>query len=273
MLDYIKDELVKRGIDLFGAIPLCDCRIIKRYLLEREGISPERGGTVIILTVPYLAPLDIEPNISAYAVGEDYHAFFAGLFAELLPGLRARYPDNKFAGFTDHSPIDERDAAARAGLGTIGRNGMLITEKYSSYVFLGEIVTDAAIDCTAKEILCCEDCGLCASACPYALTGGCLSAINQKKGELTADEKKIIADKGIVWGCDICQQVCPHTKAAKERGSIYTRIPYFLESLTPRLSADLMQEMSDDDFSRRAYSWRGRETVLRNLRIVEGQDK
>ena len=66
--------------------------------------------------------------------------FFSSLFGEILPILRKSFPEYKFEGFTDHSPIDEINAAALAGFGMIGANGLLITEKYSSFVFVGEIV-------------------------------------------------------------------------------------------------------------------------------------
>jgi epoxyqueuosine reductase QueG len=209
-------------------------------------------------------------------VPEDYHRFFTGLFDDILPRLREKFPENKFAGFTDHSPIDERAAAAAAGLGFIGRHGLLITEPYSSYVFLGEIIADPdtaadedAAKPTVRNSAFCENCNLCVAACPFGLFGGCLSALTQKKGELSEDEKKMIAKYGFSWGCDICQEVCPHTAAARSRGSIYTSIPYFLRALTPRLTRELVLSMSDEEFSRRAYSWRGRETILRNLELIE----
>lgn len=268
MLEFIRELLGERGIDLTGALPLDACRVTRGYLLEREGIAPGGGGTVIVVALPYLAPTDTPRNISAYAVGENYHRFFETLFADILPVLRGRYPENKFAGYADTSPVDERDAAAKAGVGIIGRHGLLITRLYSSYIFLGEIITDAVLPCEAGNIEYCEDCGLCRAACPYALSGRCLSAINQKKGALTAEEAGEIAASGLVWGCDICQEACPHTAAAIERGSIYTRIPYFLNNLTSRLTADLVRGMSEEEFALRAYSWRGREVVLRNTLIV-----
>ncbi len=269
MLESVKRLLSEYNIDLCGALPLSSCRIHRDYLLKKNRIKPDCGGTVFIFTVPYRTKTELKTNISAYAIPEDYHRFMERLFEDLIPRLRREFPDNIFAGFTDHSPIDERGAAAAAGIGVIGKNGLLITEPYSSYIFLGEIITDAHTDCSPREIKYCEGCGKCIMSCPYRMKDNCLSAVTQKKGDLTEDEKNVILKYGSAWGCDICQEVCPHTERAINAGSIYTKIPYFTRSLTPRLTYQIVSTMSDDDFAHRAYSWRGRETILRNLSLFE----
>lgn len=136
MMEYLSEYFLQRGIRLFAPIPLSACRVTRSYLLERAEIAPTEG-TAVMLAIPYFTKAAASPerNLSAYAVPRDYHLFFRDLFDDLLPRLRAEFPEDRFAGFADHSPIDERDAAARAGLGIIGQNGMLITEPYSSYVF------------------------------------------------------------------------------------------------------------------------------------------
>ena len=268
MFSFFTEILQKNAIDCFAPIPLSSCRILRPYLLEREGI---KDGTVILMAVPYLTAAATAPdrNLSAYAVSRDYHGFFAELFDSLLPLLRKKFPEHRFAGFADHSPIAEVEAAARAGLGVIGENGLLITERYSSYVFLGEIVTDAHIDCNVGEIGTCEGCGACRRACPMHTLGTCLSALTQKKGDLTADEQEAILKYGSVWGCDICQEVCPHTRSALESGSILSPVPYFGESSIPHLTTSILDSLSDADFRARAFAWRGRDTVRRNLALFE----
>ena len=266
MFSFLSNFFEKNQIDCFAPIALSDCTVVRPYLLERAGIA---DGTAILMAIPYFTPACTAENrnLSAYAVSRDYHGFFAALFDEVLPLLRERFPTCKFAGFADHSPIAEVEAAARAGLGVIGQNHLLITKRYSSYVFLGEIVTDAKLACTAGEIRTCEGCGLCQKACPMDEIGTCLSALTQKKGALTEDEQATIRRFGSVWGCDICQAVCPHTKTAIKSGSIHSPIPYFAEQPIAHLTSEILDGMSDEEFQSRAYAWRGRETIQRNLKL------
>ena len=269
----ISEYLHQRSISLFSSVRLSDCKIIRPYLLERAEINAE-SGSAIIIAVPYATESFGNGNISEYAKGLDYHIFFKSLFDDIIPLLKKDFPKAHFAGFTDHSPIDEINAAALAGLGIIGRNGLLITEKYSSFVFIGEIITDLTISGLPSDIKHCEDCGLCISSCPVSCDkAGCLSALTQKKGQLTEKEQKAIIEFGSVWGCDICQRACPHTRAALESGSIYTNIPFFKENTIPTLTYDTVTAMSPEEFGQRAYSWRGKQTILRNLRIVDGTEK
>ena len=268
----ISQLLAKQNIDCFAPVPLSKCKIIKKYLLEKADISTN-SGCAFMIAVPYVVKDDIEGNISEYAKSRDYHLFFASLFGEILPVLREEFPEYKFGGFADHSPIDEINAAALAGLGIIGSNGLLITEKYSSLVFVGEIITDAPLECEVHEIRLCEDCGLCKSSCPTSCDKtGCLSAVTQKKGELSKDEISLILNNGSAWGCDICQKVCPHTKKALKNGSLYSNVPFFQSERTPSLTYALVADMSDDFFNKRAYSWRGKAPLLRNLKILENSD-
>ena len=272
MFAFLSEILQKNHIDCFAALPLSACRVTKPYLLERAGIT---SGSAVILAVPYFTPACASPerNLSAYAVGYNYHAFFDALFEELLPLLKERYPEHRFAGFADHSPIAEIEAASRAGLGVIGKNGLLLTERYSSYVFLGELLTDAPLPYTLVEPRFCESCGLCQKICPMEKIGTCLSALTQKKGEL--DEAEIVALRryGSCWGCDLCQEVCPHTVRAIQSGSIYTPIPYFHENNMPKLTLDILDAMEEDEFQKRAYSWRKRETIRRNLLLLQEKDE
>ncbi len=271
MLETIKKELRLYGIDLVGAIPLSVCKITKPYKLERVGFDNSLSLNAIMMAVPYYTA-HAEKNISSYCIPRDYHLFFKELFDSIIPRLSEIFPNNRFVGFADDSPIFEREAAAMSGLGIIGDNGMLITDKYSSYVFLGEIITDLPFDIDQKyKIERCEGCGRCKKACPMNEIGECLSALTQKKGELSDTEKDHIKKYGSAWGCDICQEVCPHTENAMKNKTIYTNIDFFKNELTPKISNGLIDKMSDGEFSARAYSWRKKATVKRNLDILENE--
>lgn len=269
------------GLDC-GALPLSQCRILRPHLLARAGLDVD-GGTVCLLTVPYVVTADVDDpqrNISLYAVPRDYHLYFKGLSDELLPALRAAFPAYRFALFADHSPIAEVEAAARAGLGMIGCNGLLLTPRFGSFVFLAEVITDAPwhivvggdTEFSVQPPAECPACGQCLRACPGHCAlgdrGECLSALTQKKGALTAEETEMLSDHPLVWGCDTCQTVCPYNRAVIARGDD-TPIPFFREQRLTRIDSRTLSEMSDAAFAERAFSWRGRGVMERNVKIKE----
>ena len=198
MKEKLKAFFEEQKIEYFSVLPLSECRLTKPHLLKKTGIS---SGAAVIYLLPYYTG-ECE-NISCYAASRDYHLLLKTVgqgLAELLRGeLGARA-----AAFGDQSPIDERDAAARAGLGIIGDNGLIINEKYGSYVFIGEVITDAdsaLLDAQAPtRVEFCEHCGACKEACPIGKTGTCLSALTQKKGELSKEEREVIKEYGSAWG-------------------------------------------------------------------------
>jgi len=274
----LRAYLLPHGITLTGVLSLSDCRVHKPYLLERAGFSLSDPSNIFVqlFAVPYLTPATDDPtrNLSAYAVSEDYHLFMQSLYDDLLPRLRRDFAGHMFAGFVDHSPIDEISAAVDAGMGVRGRNHLLLTERYSSYVFLGEIITDLPLTPTPTalppSLRVCHNCEACLKACPQTGEGGeCRSALTQKKGDLTLQERQTLSRFESVWGCDICQEVCPYTAHARKRATIYTEIPFFQNAAIPHLTLQALNAMSDETFSRRAYAWRGREVIRRNLTLKQ----
>ena len=105
MLHTVPSLLAAEGIDLCAPLSLCECTQTRPYLLERAEITE---GTAFLFAIPYYTTKCDDParNISAYAVSRDYHLFLRELFARILPRLREKFPNNRFAGFVDHSPID-----------------------------------------------------------------------------------------------------------------------------------------------------------------------
>lgn len=246
------------GICPFGSLKsrLISCRAVSRL--------PENSKTVIVACFPYL--LDdtayVERNISKYAVVTDYHSVVISRLEKAAHTLRTLYPDNHFSVFADNSPIPEVYAACKAGLGAIGLNSLLITKKYGSYVFIGEIVTDLEIIPEANPLSGCIECRKCIYACPSGALSStglcsekCLSFITQKKGGLSDEEEKMMKECGCVWGCDICQDVCPMNENAA-----LTNIKEFLLSPVSHVSHGC-------ELSERAYEWRGRKVIERNISI------
>ena len=96
----------------------------------------------------------------------------------------------------------------------------------------------------------------------------CLSAITQKKGELTEWEISLMREHNTVWGCDVCQSVCPFNKEPA-----LTPVSFFYEDRIPHLTREVLDTMNKPTFKKRAFAWRGRKTVERNLDILENTKK
>lgn len=272
----MKDFFKKFGIELYSLVPISRCKIIKKYLLEKNGFDD--SANAILFLIPYRSG-NLPVNLSVYASVKDYHGFVSMLSCELDLYVKEKYPHGNFKLFADHSPIDEVHAACISGLGFIGDNGLLINERYSSFVFLAECVTNLSADelgiqaypeVNVKE---CLHCGACAAKCPCGCIkpsgatpkSECLSAITQKKGELTENEARLMLDSGVIWGCDICQNACPYTKNAE-----FTPIEYFNTDIITLLDSATLNSLDDDAFTSRPFSWRGRGVVERNVRLYEG---
>lgn len=266
MNEKIRKVFLDENIEFFGAVSYGECRVISENIESRLPFAPE---SAILYLVPYY--YGDADNLSAYAVSRDYHLYMKECRERIISHLKAIYPENSFVGFADHSPIDERYAAAAIGLGMIGDNRLLINEKYGTYVFIGEIFTDLSPEplgaVTSGKIKFCEHCGKCKDVCPAGCLRGegvCLSEITQRKGQLSEDEVLLMRQVNTVWGCDVCQRACPHNA-----GISVTPIEFFKKDRIPRLTSEILSNMSDEEFARRAYSWRKRKTIERNLKLLE----
>lgn len=271
----MKQELTmlfgNEGIEKWAHLPFSACHVTLPRLLEKEkDFTPK---SAILFLIPYFG--GFPKNLSAYAAAEDYHLFVKELWERLSPRLAARFPRFRFRVYADHSPIDERHAAVRAGLGVFGKNGLLLTPEYSSFQFIGEILTDAPTELLGDYMLFplrgCENCGKCLSACPTGVLRGegedCLSAITQRKGALSPTEEELMRRVGTAWGCDECQRVCPYTERALRTGTLYSPIPFFRKDRIEALTPQTLSALDDAAFRRRAFSWRGRAVAARNASL------
>lgn len=264
-------------------LPLSACRISRPYLLERAGIPQD--GTALFFAIPYLIAADAyapERNLSLYAVPRDYHLYVQELAARVLPTLREAFPGTPFALFSDHSPLYEGEAAAKAGLGVLGRNRMLITPEYGSFIFIAEVIVGADYETVTGHAPravpdappTCIGCGACQRACPVADRPevNCLSALTQKKGSLTEAEAESLKQHPLVWGCDTCQLVCPLNREALS-GQHDTPLPFFRDGRVLHLSAAELAEVDDTApaFRSRTFSWRGKAPLVRNLALHEAE--
>ncbi len=274
-VNYVCSILESAGCSSASLLDISDC------ITDRSYLMPEHATHALIFTVPYLskAAQKADGNLSVYAAPRDYHIFFAELFKNIKSRTEKIFPEFSINGFSDHSPINEVKAAVCADLGVLGDNHLLITPDYGSYVFIGEIffssgeeeygkVSHTTAEITSarekksKRLSGCLHCGRCIKACPSP--NKCLSAITQKKGKLSDTEAELISNTKSVWGCDICQKVCPMNHDIK-----LSEISFFSEKLSFNITLSELEDMSDRDFSERAYAWRGKNTIERNLRITD----
>ncbi|CAE7758487.1 queG [Symbiodinium sp. CCMP2592] len=216
-------------------------------------------------------------RIARYARGKDYHKIMKKRLMALADDLRAEHPEAQFKVFVDTAPVLERELAQRAGLGWIGKHTLLIHPKIGSYFFLGGIVTTLDLEPPADqrpEPDHCGTCTRCIDACPtdaitpYSVDARkCISYLTiEHRSDIDPELVKHIGDW--IYGCDICQEVCPHNSRRDDAQTIN-------DAYTPtRDRFDLLEVLnwSEDDrreaFKGSAMKRAKLDMMKRNAKIV-----
>jgi epoxyqueuosine reductase len=235
-------------------------RYLHRQARKRKDprlIEPGAKSVVVVLDNYYDGNADPgpAPRVARYARGADYHRVTRARMEPIADLLRSHGATIAHT-FTDSGPVPERALALRAGLGWIGKNTMLIRPGAGSFFFIGTIFTDLELEADRAEITDhCGSCTRCLEACPTgALVEPRLLDATRCISYLTIEQKGPIPEKlaghleGWVFGCDICNDVCPWNQRFAEPGPT--------EAFAPRedlagAEPDLFERMDEAEFARR----------------------
>lgn len=156
------------------------------------------------------------PKISKYAYGRDYHKVIRNKLKRMLTGIYEEIGQVHGRGFVDSAPVMDRAWARRSGLGWIGKHSLLLSKKAGSFYFIAELIVDLELDPDGPSTDHCGSCTACIDACPTeAIVSPTVVDSNKCISYLTIEYKKALPtefqDKMEQWvyGCDICQDVCP----------------------------------------------------------------
>lgn len=298
----VKDAASDLGFDLVG---IARADVVEEARLLAEWLSRGRHGTMgwmerwsdkrvdprllvegcrSIVSVGLLyrrasdrAPQPHGTEVATYAWGEDYHRVLKDKLYALLARGRALDPDFDGRAFTDSGPVMERYWAERAGLGWRGKNTLLLNKRLGSFLFLGELLVRAELEPDPAGVDHCGTCTRCIDACPtgaivepYALDARrCISYWTIEHREaLSPTEEEAMGEW--LFGCDVCQDVCPWNRDASE-----TREPRFAPR-RDRWPADIdgLLTMDEEEFGDRfgdsAIERARRRGLVRNAAIVAG---
>jgi epoxyqueuosine reductase len=264
------------------------------YLSERlderldPGVLLPGAKSAICLARNYYVPLaepapemKVPGRVARYALGEDYHDWIKPRLYDLADYLRELVPGSKTKCGVDSAPIPERELSARAGVGWVGKNTMVIHPRLGSYLFLATVLTTVDLPTGTPMPDRCGSCTRCLEACPtealsvdrpYEMRASeCISYLTiEHRSEIPKRLKAAVGDW--LFGCDICQEVCPYNTperlTATEEPKAKPRIP------SGRVDAAEVLKWTEVEwhpFSRRTAIRRlGLELFRRNAGVVEG---
>lgn len=237
--------------------------------------------SVISVAVNYYTPFqhrsaNDEGKISRYAWGDDYHDIVTERIQLLFDCIKQMEPAMEGRYYVDTGPVMDKVWAAKAGIGWQGKHTNLITKEYGSWVFLGEIITNLKLDADTPMEDFCGSCTACIDACPTdAIREPYIVDSNKCISYLTIEHRGQIAEslgrnfEQWVYGCDICQDVCPWNRFQQESG---------VKEFQPREwnknpQLEELQNISQEEFIRRfkgsPIKRTKREGIIRNAAVVQ----
>lgn len=245
-----EEEKIEKKIDPF------------RYMLS--------GKTIISIAFPYLFERVTSNGaiyFSKYTYGNDYHKVISRYLQKICEYLESLGGNAKY--FVDSNSLPERYIANLCGIGFIGKNKMLITKKYGSFVFLGEIISDLEIEINTPKESECGTCDICTKTCPTnALSSDnfnkCLSYLTQKK---QLSDCELLQLGGRLFGCDTCQDVCPYNKNVSF-SNLEQFMPYdFMTNIDINELVNLSKKEFNLKYRLTSCGWRGKNILQRNAVI------
>ena len=240
--------------------------------------------SVVSLALNYYTPVQNSENaetgkISRYAWGDDYHIVMTSRIQKLVDCIKLERPEVSARFYVDTGPVLDKAWAVRAGVGWLGKHTNVITKEHGSWVFLGEIILDLELEYDEPIADFCGTCTACIDACPTdAIVGPYVLDSTKCISYLTIEHKGPIPDglkpdfNGWVYGCDICQDVCPWNKFQQptNEAAFFPRS----ENVEPRLED--LQSISAEEFTRRfkksPIKRTKRDGIVRNAKaVLEGK--
>jgi epoxyqueuosine reductase len=276
--DAVKRRALELGFDLVGVAPagpsafrdyfrqwLDEGRAgSMQYLRHRfdERTDPATylpgAQSLICVAMNYHVPLGPAPTdgaphgrVARYALGDDYHELIKSRLHALADWLRDQFPEAQTRACVDTAPVMEKELAARAGIGWVGKNTCLLNADVGSWLLLGEVITTLPLVPDAPATDHCGTCTRCLDACPtgaitapYQLDARkCISYLTiEHRDDIAPDLAEKIGDW--LYGCDVCQDVCPHNRQAPAATdpALRPRFP------TGTLPVDEVMGWTEDDY-------------------------
>jgi epoxyqueuosine reductase len=217
-------------------------------------------------------------KISKYAYGEDYHRVIKDKLRELLAFIREEIGAVEGRAFVDSAPVLDRAWAARSGLGWVGKNANLLTRQVGSFYFIAELIVDLELAPDAPVTDHCGSCTACLEACPtgaivkpYVVDGSkCISYFTiELKNEIPGSVSGSFDDW--VFGCDICQDVCPWNRFSRPHNEPRFNPGPGLLDMDRREWEELTEEVFQKVFSKSAVKRAKFAGLKRNIDFVKGQ--